>query len=211
MPYHINFDRLKKRLEAPLPGDAVRKEMQPTLDDGTAVNVKHGKPPREGAVLILMYHSDQGLHFPLIQRAVYKGIHSGQIALPGGKKETSDNDLFATSLREAEEEIGVKKSEIVILGSLSSFYVSASNFNVLPVIGMVRYTPQFVPEAREVDEIIQVKAMDFLAPENKKIKDMVVREGVRLSSPYYHLQNKVVWGATAMMLRELEEVLKEVS
>ena len=209
----MNFDELihllEKRLSEPLPGGIAHDRMKPKLQNGTPINFKHPQPPREGAVLILLNKAEDGTRFPLIQRPNYEGVHSGQIALPGGKREASDPDLFGTALRETEEEIGVAQSSIKIIGNLSSFFVAASNFQVLPVVGMVEATPTFIPDQKEVVEVINPRISDLVDHSTKKEKDLIVRGGVKLRSPYFDLENKTVWGATAMMLSEFEAILED--
>lgn len=200
---------LATRLNEGMPGQSAHNLMKPHLEDGSPIRIKHDKPPREGGVLILFYEEDGLVRFPLIQRPEYEGIHSGQIAFPGGKKENTDKDLFETALRETEEEIGVPQDKITVMGSLSKFYVAASNFDILPVIGVLNERPVFVPEEREVSAIITPHATDLLDDHKILTKDIVVRNGFKLTSPYFDLEDKVVWGATAMMLSELRAVLKE--
>ena len=209
----MNFDELtlflKDRLTGAMPGETAHNAMKPRLANGAPLNIKHPTPPRPGAVLILIHSVDGIAHFPLIQRPNYEGVHSGQIALPGGKKEASDSDLFETALRETEEEIGVARNQIEVIGNLSSFYVAASNFQVLPVVGKINEPPQYILDSREVEEVINPRIADLTEASNKKRKDLLVRGGVTLNSPYFDLQGKVVWGATAMMLSEFEAILNE--
>lgn len=200
---------LKTRLSQEMPGSSAHDLMKPSLSDGGQVRIRHDSPPRQGGVLILFFEEDGVVKFPLIQRPEYEGVHSGQIAFPGGKSERTDNDLTETALREAEEEVGVGRNKITVVGTLSKFFVSASNFDVLPVIGVIDEQPQFVPEEREVSEIITPKASDLLDEDRLLTKDIVARNGFKLRSPYFSLENKVVWGATAMMLSELKAVLSE--
>lgn len=209
----MNFDELinflEKRLKEPIPGLDAHDKMKPKLANGDPINFRHPNPPKESGVLILINNVNNKAHFPLIQRPNYAGVHSGQIALPGGKKESTDKNLFATALRETEEEIGVAKSSIHIIGSLSTFYVAVSNFMVLPVIGMIDQAPKFLPDNREVVEIINPKVSDLVNGSNKKEKELTARGGVKLLSPYFELENKTVWGATAMILSEFEAILND--
>ncbi len=200
---------LDGRLKAGMPGDMAHKLMQPKLENGAPVQIRHATEPRKGGVLVVFYEEQGIVRFPLIQRPEYEGIHSGQIALPGGGMEAEDSDLVQTALREAEEEIGVVRSQVSIIGTLTEFFVAASNYNILPVIGYCHEKPRFIPDSREVSEIIHPRAIDLLDENKKGVKDITVRNGFRLSSPYYDLENKVVWGATAMMLSELVTILKE--
>ena len=207
----MNFDEvinfLRERLSKPMPGAEAHDKMKPKLKNGSSINIKHPKKPREGAVLILINNLNGKAHFPLIQRPEYEGVHSGQIALPGGKKEEVDSDLIATALRETEEEIGIAKSEIKVIGSLSPFFVAVSNFMVLPVVGMMDGEPDFLPDSREVVEVINPAVADLVNEENRKEKELPARGGITLLSPYFELSEKTVWGATAMMLSEFNEIL----
>ena len=209
----MNFDELtrflEKRVQKPMPGDQAHNKMKPTMADGAPLRLKHPAPPKKGGVLILLYEANGKVHFPLIQRPTYEGIHSGQMALPGGKFEKGDEDQYETALREANEEIGVLDKDIQVIGSLSEFFVAASNYMVLPVIGKIDYKPSFSPEPREVDDIITPTLDRLIATDSVKEKEMVVRNGLQMICPYYDLEGRTVWGATAMMLSEFVEIVKE--
>lgn len=209
----MNFDELtnflEKRLQLSMPGAPAHDLMKPKLANGAPIRMKHATPAKEGGVLILIYENNGIAHFPLIQRPNYEGIHSGQIALPGGKMEESDVDLTYTALRETREEIGVEENEIEVIGSLSKFFVSASNYNVLPVIGKTHSIPSFIPDPHEVAGIITPPVHHLVDPTKRLEKEMVVRNGVKLVSPYFNLEQQTVWGATAMMLSELVVILEE--
>lgn len=199
----------QRRLTMEMPGESAHRLMQPILKNGSNVRFKHTDTPREGGVLILFYESQGIVRFPLIERPEYDGVHSGQIALPGGKQEDTDNDLIETALREAEEEIGVEMRTVEVLGSLSKFYVGASNYNILPVIGVAKESPRFIPDPREVNDIITPSALDLLDDRKRGSRDITVQNGFTLTSPFFDLENKMVWGATAMMLSELVAILSE--
>ncbi len=201
---------IETRLKEDLPGPEAHRRMLPTLPEGAPIRISHDNPPREGAVLMLLYEEEGDLKFPLIQRPTYAGVHSGQMALPGGKRESSDSDLYYTALRESEEEIGVYKDEITILGSLSSFFVAASNYQVLPVIGFQDSVPRFDPDDHEVEEVVIANLSDLVNNDNIKRKDIHVSNGVRLDAPYFDLSDRVVWGATAMMLSEFVHIFGEI-
>ncbi|MEP5611977.1 MAG: CoA pyrophosphatase [Cyclobacteriaceae bacterium] len=199
----------EERLKKKMPGESAYSLMQPKLQNGSNIRFNHSVKPKEGGVLILLYEEDGVVKFPLIERQDYDGIHSGQISLPGGKKEDEDLDLVQTALRETEEEIGINRSEVRVLGSLTQFFVGASNFDILPVIGVLQTSPKFEPDSREVKEIVTPSVLDLLNIEKRRTTDINVRNGYMLSSPYFDLENKMVWGATAMMLSELVPVLNE--
>lgn len=209
----MNFDELtrflEKRVQNPMPGEIAHDRMKPKLPNGAPVRMKHATPPRKGGVLILLYEDQGVVRFPLIQRPSYEGIHSGQMALPGGRYEEFDKDQFKTALRETNEEIGVDDNNVEIIGSLSEFFVAASNYMVLPVIGKIDHKPEFIPEPREVDEIVTPPVSHLIDPARLKEKEIVVRNGFRMVCPYFDLEGRTVWGATAMMLSELVDILQE--
>ncbi len=166
--------------------------------------------PREAGVLILLFPRDGALYFPLIQRASHNvnDRHRGQIGLPGGRRETSDADSVATALREAEEEIGVDRTLVEVLGQLSPLPVPISNFLVYPTVGYIDAVPAWVRQESEVARVIE-------APLARLNEDGAVRrgnvagpEGLTLKQvPYFDLAGEVVWGATSMILSEFRQVL----
>jgi len=209
----MNFDELtsflEKRLREPMPGGASHEKMKPKLLNGAPFNPKHPVPPRKGGVLILFYQEEGEIRFPLIQRPNYEGIHSGQMALPGGKYEEYDTNQIQTALRESQEEIGVDRSSVEIIGNLSEFFVSASNYMVLPVVGFTSDKPKFVPEPREVDEVVTPHIQQLIDPRTLKEKQMTIRNSIEMICPYFDLEGRTVWGATAMMLREFVDIMQE--
>jgi len=201
---------LEVRLTEPLPGTPAHNKMKPLLANGIPIRFPERSDTREGGVLILLYEKNNTIHFPLIRRSEYEGVHSGQIALPGGRYEASDSNLIDTALRETEEEIGIDRSTVSVIGQLSKFYVGASNYNILPVVGYLKEVPEFRPDLFEVAEVIEAKLEVLLNPENVKTKTIRARNAVELTSPYFDIQDQTVWGATAMMLSEFSEILKEL-
>lgn len=162
---------------------------------------------RKSGVLILFYPDESGAFFPLIKRPEYVGFHSGQVAFPGGKMELSDVDIIQTALREAEEEVGIDRNQVQVLGSLSDLYIPTSNFLVSPVVGFLEKRPEFIPEAKEVSRIIQTEVPLLFNPEIRKRKMLTISKSINLDTPYFDIDGEVVWGATAMILSELIQVL----
>lgn len=160
---------------------------------------------REAAVLILFYPKNDQTHLVLIERNEYKGIHSKQISLPGGKKESFDKDLQATALRETFEEVGVDK--VKVLSSLSSVYVPPSNFMVFPFMGTISTEITFKPDVREVRNVIEVPLSTLLNPNIIKHQEMSTSYAKMVNVPYYEIDDYVVWGATAMILSELIDLV----
>jgi 8-oxo-dGTP pyrophosphatase MutT (NUDIX family) len=199
---------LKEALAAGLPGQEAQALMMPTLSDKSRFSLEAKKDAREGGVMILFYQREGSLHFPLILRPDYDGVHAKQMSFPGGKRDLEDEDLVATALRETYEEVGVGSDKIEIIGSLTDLYIIASNFNVLPIVGVIHEVPGFISDEHEVDEIVEVKLDDLMDDARQKIKPMSILQGITIQAPYFDLSNKVVWGATAMILSELKYILK---
>jgi 8-oxo-dGTP pyrophosphatase MutT (NUDIX family) len=201
--------RLKERLQAPLPGLQAQDEMAPPQRFEEISRYQPNAQTRRSAVLILLYPQEQKLFFPLILRPENSGVHSGQIALPGGRKDEEDIDLIHTALREAEEEIGVIVPRHHVLGQLSEFYVPPSNFLVYPVVAWLDEKPAFYPSKDEVVEIFETDLWDFVLGDKRKIKTISTKY-MQSEVPYFDLHNQTVWGATAMILSEFRWILKEI-
>lgn len=198
---------LSNKLKEGLPGKVAHLEAAPyrkvDYDKLDMDNVK------KSGVLILFYVRENEPHLVLIQRPVYEGNHSGQIAFPGGKYEETDKDIIHTALREANEEIGVAMDDVEVIGQLSDVYIPVSNFLVSPVLGIIDYTPKFIPEPREVDEILELKLSDLIAIKELISKTIRLSNGIKLNVPTFEFNRKIIWGATALMLNELRYILQE--
>ena len=197
---------LKKHLQLPLPGQTAQAQMTTrTKFTATPANA------RLASVLCLLYPKNGKWHLPLIQRVVTKNDkHSGQISFPGGKLEPTDGTNQAAALREANEEIGIKKEDVRLLGDLTPLYVPASNFQVFPFIGWLDYTPTFIPQEREVAEVVEVELNKLVHPMTKKYKTIKFGNGYTIKDvPYYDINGKTVWGATAMMLGEFVALINQ--
>ena len=198
---------LAKALEQTLPG--VEAQLQ-LAHPARSLSTPKDMTPREAGVLIIIYPTAAGLHFPLIVRTSDNphDRHRGQISLPGGKVEERDKNIEATALREAEEEVGVDASKVRILGSLSTLYIPVSNFNVYPVVGFIEEKPRWVPQLSEVARIIEAPLARLHHADVVKHTSMAVGDKVKLRDvPYFDIEGEVVWGATAMILSELRQML----
>jgi len=161
--------------------------------------------PKKAGVLALFYPKKTETYLVLIIRTP-RGIHSSQVAFPGGKFEEEDRDLAHTAVRETEEEIGISQKEINLITHLSEIYVPPSNFLVYPHIGHLDFEPKFTLQQDEVSDIIEVSLNDFL---NAKIVTHNIKASYSnfVGVPAYMVNGKIVWGATAMILSELKDVL----
>lgn len=166
--------------------------------------------PRLSAVLIILFHDNERLKVVFIRRSEYVGIHSGQIAFPGGRYEDTDPDLRATALREVEEEIGIKAGLIEILGQLSDLYIPPSNFLVRTFVGYTKSKPQYKIDSREVQEVLEFDFNIFQTDNIVKVRNFKAYNVERvINAPCYEIDGVVIWGATAMILAELIDLVKE--
>ncbi|MEO6168412.1 MAG: CoA pyrophosphatase [Chitinophagales bacterium] len=202
---------LKYRFTQPLPGESAQFKMAPqrrlTMQEYYELGNKN---PRKSAVLICLYPYQESLYTLLMLRPHEQGAHSGQVSFPGGRFETEDGDLKTTALREAEEEIGIDRSAVEIIGALSGLYIPVSNSFVQPYAGYLSVKPVLKKNDREVKEIIETDTRILFDP---ALKGMGLFEGLKniaIEAPYYNILSHKVWGATAMMLSELESILKEL-
>jgi hypothetical protein len=115
-----------------------------------------------------------------------------------------------TALREAEEEIGVKRNDVQILGQLTELYIPPSNFLVHPFVGAINYSPVFFPQAAEVAEVVEIKIDDLADVRFRGEKKITLSNGNTVQTPYYGLKGKTVWGATAMIISEFLEVVSAI-
>ncbi|MBN1963807.1 MAG: CoA pyrophosphatase [Anaerolineae bacterium] len=164
---------------------------------------------RQAGVLALLYPAlAGGLVLALIRRTPDPGVHSGQIGFPGGAHEPGDSDATITALREACEEVGVC-GPVCILGQLTPVYIPPSGFLVTPTVGWVPARPVFAPSPDEVAELIELPLPSLLDDSRKREEDWVLA-GYDVRVPFYDVSGHKVWGATALMLSELEMRLRAV-
>lgn len=191
----------------PLPGhDEIVKKMSPNR---MRLKGEPNESTRRSGVLILFYPKGEDIYLPLILRPQYDGVHGGQMAFPGGRAELKDKNIQATALREAQEEIGIKASDVKIIGNLTELYINPSNLLCQPVLGYINYRPDFYPDEREVAAILEVPLSDFVNPDTIQTR-LVEARGYKFETPGFIIQEQIVWGATAMMIAELVEIMKEI-
>ena len=196
----IYRERWRAELLGRLPGEKVQNRMAPTYRG----SYSHQVEPLRAAVLALLYPSAGKIHLVFIKRNEYDGAHSGQVSFPGGIWEPGDRSLEVTALRETREELGVS-GEIEILGSLTELHIPVSNFLVTPFVGWMDHTPEFSPEASEVQYIIETP-LDALISPSSRDKEIMRRHGQDIEAPFYKVGSEKIWGATAMMLSEVLEL-----
>jgi len=193
----------------PLPAETSQFKMSPPYRaDLIQLQAKRIKSARKSAVIALFYPNLEGeTYFILILRKTYKGVHSAQVGFPGGKLEANETEEQA-ALRETEEEIGVKQDTITVLKALTQMYIPPSNFHVKPFLGIVKSTPKFIKQEAEVEALLEVNIDNFLNNKALTTKMVTTPNGLKVSVPAYNLNKHLVWGATAMMLSEVKDLLK---
>lgn len=207
MVFEQLIDTLSERLQQPLPGAKAHEPMRATPTGLIKPKFEHKLPPKPGSVLILLYPDNGRIKFPLTKRPDYLGAHGGQVSLPGGKAEP-DEDYIQTALREGEEEIGVSREQMKVLGRLSDFFVIPSNFMVAPVIAYTEEKPLFIPQASEVEKILEGDLLNLIAEDAIHAKEIVAAKMYPMLAPHFLIEGEVVWGATAMMLNELRMLIR---
>ncbi|MGO3184038.1 MAG: NUDIX hydrolase [Aequorivita sp.] len=212
----MDFRDFEKRIvnvtKMELPGESVQFKMAPIerLQE-LKRDAKNIDTARRAGVMSLFYPSeDFETRLILILRKTYKGVHSAQVGFPGGKLELEDNGIEDAALRETEEEVGVSRKTISVLKKMTEIYIPPSNFFVQPFLGITTKLPKFVAQEDEVEALIEVTLQDFMDDVNITTETLTTSYATSLEVPAFKLNGHIVWGATAMMLNEVRELLKKV-
>lgn len=199
------LQNIKSRLAHPLPGLESQLKMT-SLNRGESWEIREDH--RKSGVLALFYPYLGEPHLVFMERTQDGKVHGGQISFPGGKMEPSDPNVKATALREAEEELAIPASEVELLGSLTELYIPPSNFMVYPSVGYLPYRPDFIPSPNEVARVVEVALPELLDSANLKSLYHPVGDGRKIKAPAFEVRGNVIWGATAMMLSELLDIVR---
>ena len=194
------------RFQQSLPGDLAHDSFAPYRKafENQAVSVR-----KKAAVGIHIYPHEGNWQFILIERSAYDGKHSSQMAFPGGKPEPSDQDLEHTARRESEEELGIPSHQGEKIAKLSLVWIPVSSFEVSPFVFLHDERPHITKDDREVAQFYEVKLMDILLDESISKTSIQVNEQVRMTDiPCFVLNEKIVWGATALILAEIKYMLQ---
>ena len=204
-------ERIVKVKKMELPGEAIQFKMAPVerLKE-LKEQARLKQNARKAGVMALFYPSETNeTHIILILRRTYKGVHSAQVGFPGGKIEPEDDSLMEAALRETEEEVGVSRNVVTVLKELTEIYIPPSNFFVQPFLGLTHTTPTFIPQDDEVEALIEVPLSLFMDDKTLVTKKITTSYATNIDVPAFLLNGHVVWGATAMMLSEVRELLKQ--
>jgi 8-oxo-dGTP pyrophosphatase MutT (NUDIX family) len=203
--------QFKKELAHNLPGESAHQKMAPLNRPLSSYAIKEATNIRESAVAVILFRKNDEIHCVLTQRQEYEGNHSGQISFPGGKKDESDVHLEETARRECFEEIGIPRSIGLLIGQLTDVFIPVSGFKVSPFVYFHHELPELIRNTREVAEIIDFPLFDLKNEAVISQMEITLPNGNTLKKvPYFNLSDKQVWGATALILSEIKEILLSI-
>ena len=197
---------LEEALKALKPGLDAQLKMMPHPRPGNRIYSEVEDSCLKAGVLILLYPLNDKLHVVFTRRTSRVDFHQAQISFPGGQQE-QDESFKEAAVREAHEEVNIPPDSVRILGELTPLYIPPSNYCVYPVVGVADERPDFQPSELEVEEVIEIPLDHLLNPENIR-RETWHYKGRDIEVPFYSFKSHKIWGATAMILSELIELLK---
>ncbi len=165
---------------------------------------------KRAAVLIPIFHKDGRHHLLLTKRTEWLRDHKGQICFPGGGYHDEDGTLLATALRESVEEIGLMPGDVRLLGALDDEQTWVSGYVITPYLGIIPYPYGFKVSSYEIQELVEVPVSALIA-EGACRQDPENVQGRTPGGYYFDYEGKIIWGATARILRKLVAILREVA
>lgn len=199
-------EKLHYALELGLPGEAAQNMMSRFKRFPMEYYLQAFPDHRNGAVCILFFSDGRAIRTILILRSEYNGHHSAQPAFPGGKQDPGET-LLQTAIRETREELGITVNPENIIGALSPLFIPVSKFMVQPFMAVLPAAPKIIADAREVQRVVEVELATLLDENCKALTKVNIADGVKVEAPCYKTEGLEIWGATAMMISELREVL----
>lgn len=199
---------LISKFEKELPGERSHLAFMP-VRGSSSEQIRQGITFRDSAVAIILFHNKAGKLCTIVtRRQVYDGSHSGQISFPGGKKELDDKNLLETAIRECYEEIGVYASNFELLKELTPLFVPVSKFLITPyVFYSENKSFDYMRSEREVAAIHEVDLLELFQSEVVQIDVPINSEFVMKNVPHFKQGDILIWGATALILNELKDIL----
>jgi 8-oxo-dGTP pyrophosphatase MutT (NUDIX family) len=206
MSQSIRWETLREQITRDTGNDLVaRDRLMPRDEQGLPTRPGDAPAtvvPRAGAVLLLLYPDGDEIYVPLTVRTSSLRNHSGEISLPGGSADPTDNTLADTALREAWEELGISPGTVEIVTSLAQVWIPVSNFRITPYVGLTPAQPAFTPAPTEVAAVIEVPLNILCQPATLQ-SEMRELRGRMVHIPYFAIDEHKVWGATALILAQL--------
>jgi 8-oxo-dGTP pyrophosphatase MutT (NUDIX family) len=208
MDFQRFITQLKIAINKDLPGEESHQKMRVIYDQSIELPFSK-KNSTQAAILILLYLADNEIYFFLTKRTDELKHHKGQISLPGGTQEGNEK-LIDTALRETQEEIGINKTSISIIGTITPLFVPVTGFMIYPFIGYSLNKLDPKPDPVEVATIFSVNISDLLNKENRTTEQRNI-SGYDVQVPYFKLNDYQVWGATSMILSEFRDLIKSIN
>lgn len=196
-PIRLSREELELRLALPCP--------PPAPDELHVIRLAEGARIRHAAVLVPIVERPGALHLMLTQRTAHLSDHAGQISFPGGRVEAGDADREDTALRETEEEVGLPRDRVRVVGRLPE-YDMPSGFRITPVVGWIEPPFELKPDPFEVESVFEAPLAHFLDVGRYERREYRFKERHRhyMAIPY---EGRYIWGATAGMLHSLARLL----
>lgn len=212
MDFKIFAEQIPKIKNLDLPGREAHYKLAPEMRirELEAGLIKKKNPKKAGVMALFYPDMASQTRLLLIMRRSYNGVHSRQVAFPGGKREKTDTSLLETALRETREEVGVLTERVEVIREVSEVYIPPSNYDVQPFVGLYHQPAPFVLQVEEVDHLIEVPLIQVLDDNYLISQTLSTSYAKNIEVPAFHLEGYTVWGATAMMLNEIRELLKQV-
>ncbi len=208
MPNQNFRNGLKLALSSDLPGLDAHLMLAPRERMKGLKELLASSDAKSSAVLIVLFPENNQLKVIFILRSIYDGVHSGQISFPGGQRDQTDSNAIETALRETYEEVGLKIEASDVLGKLSNLFIPHSNFIVEPYVAFVENVDMLLPDPDEVQEIYKISLQQLLDESTIQTKEVLSRNNQSIKAPCFYVNDLKIWGATAMILNELLEVIK---
>lgn len=200
--------KLRLALSLELPGIESHLKLAPAERIAGIRKQMNSDNAKPSAVLLALFKEKEQIKIVFILRSVYEGVHSGQISFPGGKKDSSDTDLIETALRETKEEVGITIERDDILGKLSSLYIPNSNFIVEPYVAYIENLNEIILDKSEVQQVYKISLNDLLDERTIQSKEVLFLNKRTISAPCFYVNGLKIWGATAMILNELLDIIR---
>ena len=161
----------------------------------------------DAAVLVPLFERAGELTAVFTERRHDLRRHAGEISFPGGRQDSPDEDLRQTALREAEEEIGLRRERVELVGALPPVGTFVTGYRVFPFVGWIQDGNEWMPQETEVEQVLELSLPDLVRGYESK---RLIRKGVPIKTPTYTVDGHLVWGATGRMVESLLDMVAPV-
>ena len=188
-----------------MPTPAELRELLLSPEDAAAIESTGGST--DAAVLIPLYLAGDDLHAVYTKRRDDLSKHAGEISFPGGRPDFPDEDLMTTALRESEEEIGLPRDEVDVVGALPPVGTFVTGYKIHPFVGVIKAGHQWTPQPTEVETVLELSLRDVSAGYEMR---RLLKKGVPIKTPTYTVDGTLIWGATGRITEALLDYLRPV-